>query len=175
MSFILSQKMTKPCGAHAVHGSCAFAGGNAWDDQMTPPEKRVWAMLEQLDREIVIAGIIVLACIMFFLSRLIRRRGNDLRVYNDLLTKKMTAYSALTHACRIAKETGQLSAYRAVNDKAMEVLELVDDEAKDVVMDLIVMTERKSGRPDKDAFVSLVDRCMKVLNDELYSKPPKIK
>jgi hypothetical protein len=131
--------------------------------------------LNKLDRDVVILIIIAASGVVIFFSRIISRRGKELKVYNDMLTKKMSAYTAIAKACRVAKDTDQLSAYREVNAKALEVLEIIDDSARDIVMDLVVMTDKKSGRPNKAEFAKLADDCMQALNTELYRKPPKFR
>lgn len=131
--------------------------------------------LNHLDRNVVVLLIIGVCAVIIFFSRRISRRGNELKVYNEMLTKKMSAYSALAKACRTASSTEQLSAYREVNSQAHNLLEIIDDSAKDAVMDLIVLTDRRSARPDKAEFIETTDRCMKALNDELYRKPPKFR
>jgi uncharacterized membrane protein YgaE (UPF0421/DUF939 family) len=131
--------------------------------------------INQLDRSVVIIAIVVVAGIIFWLSRRLMRRGNELKVYNEMLTKKMAGYSALAKACRTATNSEQLSAYREVNSQAHALLEIVDDSAKDALMDLIVATDKKTGRPNKAEFIETCDKCMKALNEELYHKPPKFR
>jgi hypothetical protein len=154
--------------------SPAGNGGNA---QKQLPEKRTNQMLflEKLDPGIVTLIIVGVAALMFLLSRLVARRNKELKTYNEMLTQKMTAYSEFAKACRVAHDTDQLSAYKEVNEKAQAVLELIGDTAKDAMMDIIIMTEKKSGRPNKTEFFKKCEECMKVLNKELYEKPPKFR
>jgi hypothetical protein len=131
--------------------------------------------LEKLDPSIVTLIIVAVAALLFFLSRLVGRRGKELKVYNEMLTQKMSAYAELAKLCRSAKDTDQLSAYKAVNEKAQEILDIVNGPAQDAVMELVVATDKKSGRPNKTDFIRICDDCMKALNKELYEKPPKFR